>query len=76
MYEPFIIYIHIGICKYLFSEFSVNGFRLWLIVGNWNQEVWVSSSEQQIGVLEVALGLTFYVTFSSMNHIQVTQLAV
>lgn len=71
LYTFILVYVN-----HLFSEFSVDGFRLWLIVGNWNQRVWVNSSEQQIGVLEVALGLTFYVTFSSMNHIQVTQLAV
>lgn len=36
----------------------------------------MSSAGQRTGVLEVALGLTFYVTFSSMNHIQITQLAM
>lgn len=74
MYESFIIYSYY--MNHLFSEFSVDEYRLWLIVGNWNQGVWVNSAEQWIGGLEVALGLTFYVIFSSMNHIQATQLAM
>lgn len=76
MYESFIIYIHIGICESFIFRVFVDEFRLWLIVGNWNQGVWVNSAEERFGMLEVVLGLTFFVTFSSVDHIQVTQLAV